>query len=397
MGKGKDPAPKPAPKPKPKPGCLDRKVIIEYSSDEELDEENPQQVVGVGAPKRVIRQIHLNLPTSPSHVTTTELFKTFFINHGLTTALQKAFKKRGWSTNQMQELMANFKNKYGQTIPLPKIYQDEDSSDSEGLVLADGSRFGRKAPGGGEGNGSGSKGGGSKGGGGKGSRSKGGGGGVGPKPRTSQDGGGGGGTGGSIGGGGTGGRQLGKHGQDDNDNDDDDPNKRRKMGDDGKPPRRPMSRKEPHKQCTAYPPIDRNLPPLYISHTKERSELGYQVLEWTAAQKQKIHEARMQGRQVKPHRYRAGTAALRDIRYFQKSTALLIRKLPFQRLVREITQDFKTDLWFQSAVILCLQEAVEAYLVGLFEDTNLCAIHTRRVTIMPKDIQLARRIQGERV
>ena len=93
----------------------------------------------------------------------------------------------------------------------------------------------------------------------------------------------------------------------------------------------------------------------------------------------------------------AGTVALRDIRHFQQSTALLIRKLPFQRLVREITQDFKTDLRFQSVAILCLQEAAEAYLVGLFEDTNLCAIHTRQVTIMPKDIQLARRIQGERV
>ena len=104
----------------------------------------------------------------------------------------------------------------------------------------------------------------------------------------------------------------------------------------------------------------------------------------------------MQGRLVKPHRYRAGTAALTDIRHFQKSTALLIRNLPFQRLVREIAQDFKTDLRFQSAVILCLQEAAEAYLVGLFEDTNLCAIHAKRVTIMPKDIQLARRIRGER-
>ncbi|KAK1330820.1 hypothetical protein QTO34_008758 [Cnephaeus nilssonii] len=75
---------------------------------------------------------------------------------------------------------------------------------------------------------------------------------------------------------------------------------------------------------------------------------------------------------------------------------LLIRKLPFQRLVREIAQDFKTDLRFQSAAIGALQEASEAYLVGLFEDTNLCAIHAKRVTIMPKDIQLARRIRGER-
>jgi histone H3 len=118
----------------------------------------------------------------------------------------------------------------------------------------------------------------------------------------------------------------------------------------------------------------------------------------------------------KPHRYRPGTVALREIRKYQKSTELLIRKLPFQRLVREIAQDFKSDLRFQSTAILALQEvrfvviflpctctyfcfsfqASEAYLVGLFEDTNLCAIHAKRVTIMPKDIQLARRIRGER-
>ena len=102
------------------------------------------------------------------------------------------------------------------------------------------------------------------------------------------------------------------------------------------------------------------------------------------------------GTKPKPHRYRPGTVALREIRKYQKSTELLIRKLPFQRLVREIAQDFKTDLRFQSSAILALQEASEAYLVGLFEDTNLCAIHAKRVTIMPKDIQLARRIRGER-
>ena len=103
----------------------------------------------------------------------------------------------------------------------------------------------------------------------------------------------------------------------------------------------------------------------------------------------------MQGRQVKPHRDRAETVALQDICHFQKTSALLIRKLPFQRLVREIAQDFKTDLRFQSAVILCLKEAAEAYLVRLFDDANLCAIHAKRVTIMPKDILLARRIRGE--
>ncbi|KAG1879651.1 histone-fold-containing protein [Suillus tomentosus] len=79
----------------------------------------------------------------------------------------------------------------------------------------------------------------------------------------------------------------------------------------------------------------------------------------------------------KPHRFRPGTVALREIRRYQKSTELLIRKLPFQRLVREIAQDFKTDLRFQSSAVMALQEAAEAYLVSLFEDTNLAAIHAK--------------------
>ncbi|KIY63655.1 histone 3 [Cylindrobasidium torrendii FP15055 ss-10] len=98
----------------------------------------------------------------------------------------------------------------------------------------------------------------------------------------------------------------------------------------------------------------------------------------------------------KPHRFRPGTVALREIRRYQKSTELLIRKLPFQRLVREIAQDFKTDLRFQSSAVMALQEAAEAYLVSLFEDTNLAAIHAKRVTIQPKDLALARRLRGER-
>ena len=97
----------------------------------------------------------------------------------------------------------------------------------------------------------------------------------------------------------------------------------------------------------------------------------------------------------KPKRYRPATVALREIRKYQKSTELLIRKCPFQRLVREITQDFKPMMRFQSTAILALQEAAEAYLVGLFEDTNMCASHAGRITIQPKDIQLARRIRGE--
>jgi histone H3 len=99
----------------------------------------------------------------------------------------------------------------------------------------------------------------------------------------------------------------------------------------------------------------------------------------------------------KPHRYRPGTVALRKIRRFQKTTELLIRKAPFQRLVREITQDMfrNKDLRFQSLAVLALHEASEAYMVGMFEDTNLCAVHAKRVTIMPRDMLLARRLRGK--
>ena len=367
MGRGKK-----DPKKNPPPGKpADRKVVVEYSSDEE-----PQPTEGAAAPKRVKKQIHLTLPTSPAHVTTTESFTTFFINHGLTRALQKAFAKRGWSTDQMREFVTNFQKKHGQQVPMPKIYGDEDASEEEGIELADGARVARKTAGGAGGSGGG-------------------------KPRKKPTAGGGDGTGdgsgaqegggpSTSGAGGSGGKKRGR------DDDDDDPNKHRKTGDGGKQPKPQVARKEPRKKGVAYPPIDRKLPSLYISHPKERTELGHRVLDWTAEQKRKIHEARMQGRRIKPHRYRAGTVALKDIRHYQGSTALLIRKLPFQRVVREIAQDIKTDLRFQSAVILCLQEATEAYLVGLLDDANLCAIHARRVTIMPKDIQLARRIRGER-
>ena len=104
----------------------------------------------------------------------------------------------------------------------------------------------------------------------------------------------------------------------------------------------------------------------------------------------------------KPHRWRPGTVALREIKRYQKSTELLIRKLPFQRFVREIANDevsmskYPDGMRWQSQAVIALQEAAEAYLVGLFEDSNLNAIHAKRVTIMPKDIQLARRIRRER-
>jgi len=102
-------------------------------------------------------------------------------------------------------------------------------------------------------------------------------------------------------------------------------------------------------------------------------------------------------------RFYPGVVALREIRKYQKSTDLLIAKLPFSRVVREVAQDMTTDtgsydtglgLRWQSSALLALQEATEAYLVHLFEDANLCAIHAKRVTIMQRDIQLARRIRG---
>ena len=98
----------------------------------------------------------------------------------------------------------------------------------------------------------------------------------------------------------------------------------------------------------------------------------------------------------KPRRFRPGTVALREIRRYQKSTDLLLRKRPFQRLVREIAQKIKADLRIQTTALLAIQEAAEAYLIGLFEDANLCALHAKRVTVMDRDIQLARRIRGER-
>ena len=98
----------------------------------------------------------------------------------------------------------------------------------------------------------------------------------------------------------------------------------------------------------------------------------------------------------KPHCWRPGTVALREIRKYQKNTDLLMRKAPFQRLVREIACGMKSDLRMQSMALLALQEAAEAYTVGLFHDTNKCTIHAKCVTIMPKDMQLAQRIRGEK-
>ena len=95
-------------------------------------------------------------------------------------------------------------------------------------------------------------------------------------------------------------------------------------------------------------------------------------------------------------RSRPGTVVLREVKRYQKSIDMLLPKAAFQRLVRGITADMDHELRFQSQALLALQEATEAYIVGVFEDTNLCAIHAKRMTVMKKDMDLARRIRGDR-
>lgn len=115
------------------------------------------------------------------------------------------------------------------------------------------------------------------------------------------------------------------------------------------------------------------------------------VLKETKTAKKTARETRQPGFR----RMRPGQHVMRDIRRYQRTTELLLRKYPFQRIVRQIALDVKPDVKFQSSALMALQESAEAYLVNLFEDTNLCAVHANRVTIMEKDIALARRIRGE--
>ena len=129
-------------------------------------------------------------------------------------------------------------------------------------------------------------------------------------------------------------------------------------------------------------------------HTVRKDEAGKRRS--TFAKKQPRSQAGQPSVQHQPYRYQPGTIALREIWKCQKSTDLLIRKLLFQCLVCEILQGFNVELRVTPAMVMALQEAAEAYLVQLLEDSNLCAIHVKHVTIQPKDIQLARRICGER-
>jgi histone H3/H4 len=102
------------------------------------------------------------------------------------------------------------------------------------------------------------------------------------------------------------------------------------------------------------------------------------------------------GTSGRKHRFRPGTVALREIAKLQKGTQLLLRKAPFQRLVRSLATSQKDNLRWAASAVAALQDSTEAYLIGLLADTNLCALHARRVTIMSRDVQLARRLRGER-
>ena len=145
-----------------------------------------------------------------------------------------------------------------------------------------------------------------------------------------------------------------------------------------------------------YPPIDRTITPLRAAKARMfRPDGRIEIVDWTKEQILEYHEARLKGRWVVHCRFCPGMMALKEIQHYQKFMGFLIRKLPFKKLVREITIHVAQEMQFQSSALLVLQEAAEAYLVGLFEDTNLCAIHARHVTILPKDIQLPRRICGE--
>ena len=128
--------------------------------------------------------------------------------------------------------------------------------------------------------------------------------------------------------------------------------------------------------------------------TARKDEAGKK--RFTFAKKQPRSQADNPPAQHQPHRYRPGMVALREIWKYQKSTDLLICKLPFQRLVHEILQGFGMGFRVTPAMMMALQEAAEAYLVQLLEDSNLCTIHAKCITIQPKDIQLVRWICGER-
>ena len=167
----------------------------------------------------------------------------------------------------------------------------------------------------------------------------------------------------------------------------------------GRPPRPSVGGKAPRPTVggkAPRPTIGGKAPRKQVVPPKKKSRPRSGLLNYVPTRRD-FREAQEAGDTVTAaNRYRPGHLALQEIRHYQIHTNLLIHKLPFQRLIRELAQKFKVDVRFRSSTLMALQEAAEAYLIRLFEDTNLCAIHAKRVTIMPKDIQLARRIRGER-
>ncbi|KAF7370628.1 hypothetical protein MSAN_00695800 [Mycena sanguinolenta] len=160
-----------------------------------------------------------------------------------------------------------------------------------------------------------------------------------------------------------------------------------------------------HPRATPSKPHAPPAPPPLMSHAKPPRSPSSSYQKPRAAKSAVRHGQRTRDRRdadneyphmvKKAYRFRPGTVALREIRSYQKSTEHLIRKLPFQRLVREIAQDYMPACRFQSTALEALQEAAEQYLVGLFEDTQACALHAKRVTIFQRDMMLARRLRGD--
>ena len=130
-----------------------------------------------------------------------------------------------------------------------------------------------------------------------------------------------------------------------------------------------------------------------MKHVEKKISQASQKTDQSAKQRKPISQ---NDNARKPHKFRPGTVALREIKRYQKSTDLLLLKAPFQRLVRDITGYIAPGYRFRSDALIAIQEAYEMYQVGLFEDANLCAIHANRVTILKKDMDLARRIRGDR-
>ena len=136
--------------------------------------------------------------------------------------------------------------------------------------------------------------------------------------------------------------------------------------------------------------------PIHAEREHLRKENGKRAKRMKVEKKGRRGEAKLdKEREEKTKKTRQGLKALKEIKKYQSSTEMLIRRLSFQRVVKEIVQKIQEDLRLWSTAILVLQEVGDMVLLGLLEQSNLCMLHARRVTIMPKDVQLARHIRGD--